>query len=155
MITRRTLLALAALSLALPALASDGTRGTRDEAVAMADAAVALYKTEGADAAFAAFMDPADVRFHDRDLYVWALDFGMVMQAHGAKAALVGKDLSSLTDVDGVKINLEAVRVANEQDTGWISYKWQNPTTGAVDKKSSYVVNVNDEVIIGVGVYDE
>lgn len=56
-----------------------------------------------------------------------------------------------MTDVDGVKINAETVRVATDQGTGWISYKWQNPATGFVDKKSSQVVNVDDEIFIGVG----
>lgn len=154
MIHRRALLTSVAALAVFPLGVNASARGTREEAIAMAERALEMYQAEGADTLFAAVADPEDARFHDRDLYVWIIGFDMVMRAHGVKPALAGKDLTNLTDVDGVKINVVAAEVAKADGKGWFSYKWQNPGTGTVDNKSSYVINVDDELIIGVGVYD-
>lgn len=155
MLTRRLIAALAIIVTVTPALALQAARGTREEAVAMVERAQALYREQGEEALLTAVMDLSDQRFHDRDLYVWVLDFDMVMLAHGTKPALAGKNVSRLTDYDGVKVSVEAVNIARQDGTGWFSYRWQNPISGTVDKKQSYIVNVSDELIIGVGVYDD
>ena len=132
--------------LSLSAQASE--RGTPDEAKAMCEKAAALVKEQGLDAAKAAFHTPG-APWHDRDLYVFVFDQKGITLAHGAKEALVGRDLTNLRDVDGKLFLKEIVSV---QDKGWVDYKWQNPVTNKVEPKTSYVINTG-EYIVGVGAY--
>ncbi|MFW2541104.1 cache domain-containing protein [Primorskyibacter sp. 2E107] len=153
MITRRTLLTTTLAVAALPAFAIENTVGTREEAMAMAKRAHDFYNENGREAAIAAFMDPADTRFRDRDLYVWSMAFDGMMLAHGATAALAGKNLITMRDVDGIPLTANAVKVAQESGTGWIDYKWRHPETGEVLAKSAYVMKVNDDAFVSVGIY--
>ena len=123
-------------------------QGTPDEAKAMALKAADYLKANGPEKAFAAFSAPGG-DFHDRDLYVFAQDNDCNVKAHGANAALIGKNLSSMKDVDG-KTFSRAISDVKDQD--WVDYKWQNPTSKAVEPKTAYVVRVGDYVV-GVGAY--
>ncbi len=122
-------------------------RGTPDEAQAMAEAAADFYHAEGADAAFDAYNASPD--FHDRDLYVFALDMDGVMVAHGANENLVGRDIIALRDPAGREFVREFVAI---EETGWVDYQWQHPESGNVEDKTTYIINVGDYVI-GVGAY--
>lgn len=75
------------LSISSPVSAAD--KGSKDEAVAMVKRAVALIKSDGKEKAFAAFSDPANTSFHDRDLYVYAYDMNGVTLAHGNNLSLI------------------------------------------------------------------
>lgn len=127
------------------AIAQD--RATPEEAQAMAVAAAELYHAEGADAAFEAYNGSPD--FQDRDLYVFAVDMDGVTAAHGANVNLVGREIIGLRDPSGREFIREFLEVA---DTGWVDYQWQNPETGNVEDKTTYIINVGDYVI-GVGAY--
>lgn len=118
------------------------------EAKAMAEKAAAHVKSAGVATAIKDFMTPGG-DWHDRDLYVFVFDLKGVTIAHGAKASLVGRDLTGLRDVDGKQFIKEFLKV---EDASWIDYKWQNPTTKAVEPKTSYVIRVADN-IVGVGAY--
>ena len=121
---------------------------SQDEAKAMAEKAAAHVKSAGLDAAIKDFM-AAGGAWHDRDLYVFVFDNKGITIAHGAKASLVGRDLTGLRDVDGKQFIKDFLKVS---DTGWVDYKWQNPTTKAVEPKTSYIIRVADHVV-GVGAY--
>lgn len=118
------------------------------EAKAMAEKAATHLKSAGLGAAAKDFMVPGGV-WHDRDLYVFVFDLKGTTIAHGAKAALVGRNLSGLRDIDGKQFVQEMTSIA---DNGWVDYKWQNPTSKAVEPKTSYIVRVADH-IVGVGAY--
>jgi len=122
-------------------------QGTPEEAKVMAEAAAALFKAEGADAAFAAFTSAPE--FHVKDLYVFAIDSEGTMVAHGTNQALVGRSMIGLLDPTGYAFNDAIMAI---EDTGWVDYQWQNPATGAVGPKRSYIVNTGDHWI-GVGAY--
>ncbi|MEO9899400.1 cache domain-containing protein [Nisaea sp.] len=122
--------------------------GTEAEAKAMADKAAAHMKSAGFDPAIKDFMAPGGA-WHDRDLYVFVFDLSGKTIAHGAKASLVGRDLSGLRDVDGKLFVQEMTKISSD---GWVDYKWQNPTTKAVEPKTSYIIRVADH-IVGVGAY--
>jgi cytochrome c len=124
------------------------SQGTPDEAKSMTLKAAEYLKTNGPEKAFAAF-NGAGGEFHDRDLYVFAQDPGCVMVANGANAALIGKNLCSLKDVDGKPFAKDISEIKNE---AWVDYKWQNPVTKAVAPKTAYVIRVGD-YIVGVGAY--
>tara|TARA_R110002012_G_scaffold67028_4_gene174910 strand:+ start:141 stop:587 length:447 start_codon:yes stop_codon:yes gene_type:complete len=118
------------------------------EAKAMAEKAAAHIKSAGLDSAIKDFM-AAGGEWHDRDLYVFVFDLKGTTIAHGAKAALVGRDLTGLRDVDGKQFIQDFLKVT---DADWVDYKWQNPTSNAVEPKTSYIIRLANEVV-GVGAY--
>jgi cytochrome c len=125
-------------------------RGTRDEAKAMAENAAKFVAANGKDKAYAAFNEGTD-GFKSKDLYVFAYDPTGTCVSHGANKALIGKNLIGLKDVDGKPLIAEIVAV---QTTGWVSYKWKNPQSGAIDPKHAYIVRVGD-IVVGVGAYGQ
>lgn len=138
-----------ALVLCTSAIATEVQHGSREEAVAMVKSVEAMFKKEGAAATFKAVTAQ---KFKDRDLYpfVYTLD-GTDCVAHGANAALVGKNLINLKDQDG-KLLIQELSATAKKGGGWVDYKWPNPVTKLIDAKSSYVERMGD-YFVGVGVY--
>src|SRR5690242_2640768 len=93
------LILLAIAATVCPSIAAEF--GTRDEAVAMVKRVQAVFAKEGAEATFKAVDDKANAAFHDRDLYAFVYDLNGVAVAHGARPALIGKNLISLKDQNG------------------------------------------------------
>jgi cytochrome c len=139
---------LVSLAVAFGPSARAADHATPDEAKAMAIKAADFLKANGPEKAFAAF-DAQGGPFHDRDLYVFVQNDAGIVQAHGANAALIGKNLMNIKDVDGKPFVQQIVAV---KDTGWVDYKWQDPQTQMVEPKTSYVIRVG-EYVIGVGAY--
>lgn len=144
---RLLLFLLVAFSLSwVTAFASD--RGTPDEAKAMAEKAAAYLKDNGFDKACPVF-HAKDGGFQDRDLYVTVQDNKGNMVCHGTTAALEGKNMLNLKDVDGKAFNVEIQAI---KDTAWVEFKWINPVSKAVEPKKTYQIRVGD-YIVGVGAY--
>lgn len=137
------------LAFAGSALAAE--RGSSAEAVAMVQKAVAYIKANGKEKALAEFSNPSG-QFKDRDLYIFVVDAGGKMLAHGANPKLIGKNLMELKDVDGKLFVKEYLALAQSKGKGWTDYKWPNPSTSAIDLKSSYVEKV-DDFVVGCGIY--
>ena len=129
-----------------------GEFGTREEAVAMVKRVVAKFARSGAEATFNEVNDKANAAFHDRDLYPFIYDLKGVNVAHGARPALVGKNLISLKDQNGVYLIQEMIALAKGPGSGWVDYKWPNPLTDKIEDKSSYIEKMGD-YFVGVGVY--
>jgi hypothetical protein len=140
-------LTLGATLLFAPA-ARAGADATPDDAKAMAIKAAAYLKANGPEKALPEF-SAKDGPWHDRDLYVTVQDSKGVMVAHGTNPGLIGRSVLELKDVDGKPFNHDIQAVT---DTGWVSFKWQNPVTKAVEAKQMYEVRVGDYVV-GVGAY--
>ena len=130
--------------------ASAAEFGTRDEAKAMTEHAVAFVKSHGPDKAFTAFNAGTD-GFKDRDLYVFVYNKDGVCLSHGANPAMINKPLLGLKDADGKELIKEIVGVAT---TGWVDFKWRNPTTQEIMKKHAYVIH-DGELWFGVGAYEK
>ncbi len=126
--------------------------GTREEAVAMVKRVQDKFRKEGAEATFKAVIDQSTKEFHDRDLYPFIYDLGGLNVAHGARPALVGKNLISLKDQDGKHLIRDMITIATTSGSGWVDYKWPNPITNKIEDKSSYVEKLGD-YFVGVGVY--
>jgi len=126
--------------------------GNRDEAVAMVKRVIDKFAQSGPDATFKAVNDKTNPAFHDRDLYPFVYDLKGVNVAHGARPALVGKNLISLKDQNGVYLIQEMIALAKGPGSGWVDYKWPNPITDKIEDKSSYVEKMGD-YFVGVGVY--
>ena len=149
------LLMFAALSI-MPLRAATSNYGSKDEAVAMVKRVQEMFKKDGADATFKAVSDPSTKEFHDRDLYPFIYvrdgDKEGLCVAHGARPALIGKNLLGLKDQDGKYLVQALADVANGPGSGWVDYKWPNPITNKIEDKTSYVEKMGD-YFVGVGVY--
>jgi cytochrome c len=128
--------------------------GTRDEAVAMVKRVEDMFAKTGADATFKAVSDKSVASFHDRDLYPFVYDLSGRCVAHGARPALIGKNLLDLKDQDGTYLIREMIRIASGPGSGWVNYKWPNPLNNKIEDKTSYVKKMGD-YFVGVGVYRE
>ena len=134
--------------------ASAGEYGTRDEAVAMVKRVEDMFASAGAESTFKAVSDTSVASFHDRDLYPFIYDLSGRCVAHGARPALIGKNLLELKDQDGKYLIREMVDIARGPGSGWVNYKWPNPLSNKIEDKASYVEKMGD-YIVGVGVYRE
>ena len=135
------------------ALAQDKSKGSKQEAVAMVDKAVAHIKKVGRDKAFADFNNKSGP-FTDRDLYVVVYDLKGKVLAHGANEKMIGKDVIELRDVDGKYFVKERVEMMSKSPNakGWQDYKFMNPVTRAIEPKQMYLQR-HEDVIVGCGVY--
>ena len=149
----RSMLMLLLVSLSsLVSAAGAAEFGTKDEAVAMVKRVQAMFKTKGAEATFKAVSDKSVTEFHDRDLYPFIYDMAGVNVAHGARPALIGKNLITLKDQDGKFLVRDMRDIAKTQGSGWYDYKWPNPLNNKIEDKTSYVERLGD-YWVGVGVY--
>src|SRR5260370_8809619 len=103
----------------------------------------AKFQKDGPDVTFKA-VTGQDGAFHGRDLYPFIYTLDGVCVAHGANAALVGKNLIDLKDQDGKFLIRELAETAKNSGHGWVDYKWPNPITKMIDPKSSYVERLGD-----------
>ena len=126
--------------------------GRREEAVAMVKRVQEKFHKDGPEVTFQAINDQSNKEFHDRDLYPFVYDFNGLNVAHGARPALLGKNLISLKDQDGKYLIREMIAIATTSGSGWIDYKWPNPITNKIEDKSSYVEKLGD-YFVGVGIY--
>jgi signal transduction histidine kinase len=130
-------------------------RASKDEAKAMADAAVAHVAKVGWDKARSDFGDKGNADWHKKDLYVFAIDSKGVVQAHGVNDKLVGKDLSAIKDTSGREWIKDMVATGGKGQ-GWVEYTWQHPESKKVEDKVSYVKKVSGaDLIVGVGAYKQ
>ncbi|MGA2892320.1 MAG: cache domain-containing protein [Xanthobacteraceae bacterium] len=128
--------------------------GSKDEAVAMVKRAQNMFAKDGADATFKSISDKSASQFHDRDLYPFVYDMNGICVAHGARPALIGKNLFDLKDQDGKYLIRELIDIAKGPGAGWVNYKWPNPLNNKIEDKTSYVEKMGD-YLVGVGVYRE
>ncbi len=129
-------------------------RSTPAQARRLLDAAAALVRSRGMDAAAAAFNDKQGPYMHD-DLYVFAvnLDSGR-FEAMGAVPGLTGSDARDLRDAEGHALIRDMIDLARRDGAGSVDYVWRNPVTNAVERKRSFIRREGTS-LIGVGYYME
>lgn len=128
-------------------------RGTRDEAVAMMQAAVDHVKKVGADKAYDDFTNDKG-RWNKKDLYVSVLDWKGNSLAHGFNAKQVGRNLWEAKDPNGVLLVQEIVKAAQAKGEGWVDYQWPDPITKKLADKTSFVKKVpGADAALIVGIY--
>jgi signal transduction histidine kinase len=144
-----TIAAVASFGLVSTALAD---AGTREEAKAMTEAAVAHVKKVGPEQAFKDFTtDKAN--WNKKDLYVMAYDNTGKCVGHGANEKLIGKVLIELKDPNGKPLIQELMKAA-KNGGGWVDYDWAHPQTKKLEGKSTYALKLsNFDGWVGVGVY--
>ncbi|MDO8449766.1 MAG: cache domain-containing protein [Rhodoferax sp.] len=133
------------------AMAQD--HGNKDEAKALATAALAHIKKVGNDQAFKDFTSDK-ANWTKKDLYVFSIDNKGAVLAHGANEKLIGKVLIDLKDQNGKQFMRELVDVAMTKGEGWVDYDWANPTTKKVEGKSTFVKRIPGfDGGVAVGIY--
>ena len=125
-------------------------QGTADEAMALVSRALALRETSGRNA-FVQNITRVDMGFHDRDMYVFALDRQGCYRAFGGKPEKVGSRVQDIPGINGQAL-LESIMAQAEHEPGWVEYDINNPQTGKVQTKMSYVTQV-DDLYVGCGIY--
>lgn len=142
-----------ALSLGLAGVAGAQDKGTKDEAKALADAAVAHVKAVGAEKAYKDFSTDK-AKWVKKDLYVFVFDMQGTSLAHGGNAKLVGQNLTEMRDDKGRSGTTEMAKIAKTSGTGWYDYDFANPVTQKTAAKTSYVVKLPGvDAYAGVGFY--
>jgi methyl-accepting chemotaxis protein len=127
-------------------------QGSADEACALVEKAHALVTREGVERASQVFTR-ADGGFIDRDLYIFIVDREGRYLVHGLKPAMNGHRVHELPGIDGDRFVREAWAAATGNGQHWVEYDIVNPDTGKVQPKASYVVALNDRLLLGCGIY--
>jgi methyl-accepting chemotaxis protein len=126
-------------------------QGTADEAQALVQRAITFYKERGGAAALPGITEPGN-GFSDRDMYVFAWDRQLVYHAFGGKPANVGKSAKQIIGTDVTKLAHD-VWAAAAAGGGWVDYDFLNPANGQVLPKTSYIVPVAQDLVLGCGIY--
>ena len=121
-----------------------------EQAVGLVKKAIAYYKANGLEKALDEFSNPKG-QFKDGDVYVFAYDLTGTMLAH-PNPALIGHNLTDVPDADGKMFRKEFVTVALTKGSGWVDYKYQNPKTKLMERKTTYVEKA-DDLIICCGIF--
>ena len=125
---------------------------SKEKAKEMVNKGAAFAKKNGLDALLKEINEKKT--FTDGELYLFAIDKKCVTLAHGANKGLIGKDQTNLVDADGKAFFQEFVKVATTKGSGWVDYKWSNPTTKKIQEKTTYIFAVPGmDLILGCGIY--
>ncbi|WMW80974.1 methyl-accepting chemotaxis protein [Undibacterium cyanobacteriorum] len=125
-------------------------QGTADEAFAMVKKASALYRIVGMDVLSRITLD-AEKQFSDRDMYVFAFDRQGQYCAFAGNEEKLSVNLFHVPGLDGKQLVADAF--ALPASGGWVDYSIENPVSKRVEWKSSYIERIDDDIVIGCGVY--
>lgn len=139
--------------LSMTALAGAAPFGTPADAEKMVKSAIAFYKTNGKDKAFAEISNPQG-QFVKQDLYIFVYDMSGKCVAHGFNKALIGKDLMAMRDPDGVFFVKDRIQLVQAKGKGWQDYKYTNPSTKKIEPKRAYIEKA-DNYVFGCGAYSK
>jgi cytochrome c len=120
-------------------------------AVAMVEKGVAYMKKNGKDALIKE-VNNKNPDFIDGSIYLTVRSLDGTQLAHPTNPKLVGKNLVVLPDADGKLFRKEIIDLAQSKGKGWVDYRYNNPTTGEVEKKSTYIFK-HEDVIVDAGIY--
>lgn len=126
-------------------------RGTADEAFALVHRAVDLVATAGVASASAQFHDQKGA-FRDRDQYIFVINRQGVYEVFGSSPERVGRAIRDTPGVDG-DYCLREFFAAAERGGDWVDYEVVNPVTRVVDEKTSFIMPLDEDHIIGCGVF--
>ncbi|RFP19243.1 MULTISPECIES: cache domain-containing protein [unclassified Duganella] len=140
------LLAATALT-SLPALAADASAA----AVAMVDKGASYLQKNGKDALIKE-VNNKNPEFINDSTYLTVRAMDGTQLAHPTNPKLVGKNMVVLPDADGKLFRKEIIDTAKAKGKGWVDYRYNNPATGEIEKKSTYFVKQGD-IILEAGIY--
>ena len=123
-------------------------------AMALVQAAIDLYKTEGRDTAIVYYNEPANI---DGQWYVFITDENDLFVSHAPRPDFIGTDLKDLEwldeDVERHDGSTLGAKIAKATVTGnWIDYLWPNPESGENEQKRTWAIR-HDGYLFGSGYY--
>lgn len=116
-------------------------------AVALVQAAIDLYKTEGREAMVAYYNDPANV---DGQWYVLIADANDLYVAHPLVPDFIGTDIKGIPGIDGSSVGANIAMTTEEGR--WTEYLWPNPETNKLEQKRTWSIRY-DGYLFGSGYY--
>jgi len=122
-----------------------------DQAKAMVEEAVAFFNANGKQKTLTEISTPKG-KWVKGELYVFAYDLNGVVVAHPINPKLIGKNLIDVPDAAGKTFRKDIAEVARTKGTGWVDYKYKNPSTNKIEDKSTFLKKAGD-VIICCGTY--
>jgi chromosome segregation ATPase len=125
-------------------------QGTADEAFTLTRKAVGLYKVQGPRALKTITADE-EKKYADRDMYVFAFDREGKYHAFAGNSSKLGVSLLEVKGLDGRKLVDDAFAVP--EGGGWVNYTIPNPISNKIESKSSFIEKVEDDLVMGCGVY--
>ena len=72
---------------------------------------------------------------------------------HGAAPLKDGTNLAEIEGLDADKLLADAWAACDESEGGWVNYAITNPLTGDIQGKSSYVMPLDENRLLGCGCY--
>jgi methyl-accepting chemotaxis protein len=125
-------------------------QGTADEAHSMVLKAVGMFRRQGRVALDLITRDKET--YADRDMYVFAFDRNGIYRAFSGRSERIGTALRDVPGLDGDKLVKDAfARAGSEGD--WVDYDIIMPNSDKVMPKTSFIVSVEADLVIGCGVY--
>ena len=115
--------------------------------VALVQAAIDLYKSEGIEAVATHHNDPANI---DGQWYVFITDENNLYVAHPLKPEFVGQDITKIIGVDGA-LTGEEIAMGTEEGK-WTDYLWPNPETNKLAQKRTWSIR-HDGYLFASGYY--
>jgi cytochrome c len=146
---RKLLVALLAhfVLLASPAFAADDPA----IAVAMVEKGLAYLQKNGKDTLIRE-VNNKNPEFVGTNTYLTVRALDGTQLAHPTNSRLIGKNMVVLPDADGKLFRKEIIETAKAKGKGWVDYRYNNPTTNEIEKKSTYFVKSGD-IILEAGIY--
>jgi cytochrome c len=128
--------------------------GQAEDAKALAEKAVEMFKDNGPAATIAAINDK-NGPLRKGDLYVFAGTPDNRLIGH-PDHSIRGIPLNNFKDANGVPVFHEFGKIAQHQGSGWVDYLWVKPGESRPSKKRSFIIRIPGEnIYMGVGYYLE
>jgi signal transduction histidine kinase len=127
-------------------------QGTADQARQLVFDAMVHIRSAGLNQAKQDFHDKQG-HFIDRDLYVFIFNRAGYYEVHGAMPEKDGTALRAIVGLDADKLVADAWEVCDNEQGGWVNYTITNPVSGEAQAKTSYVMPLDDQRLLGCGCY--
>lgn len=138
-------------SLLICATFANATDSTPDQAKELVMQGVEFCKKVGIAACVEEFNKP-ESQFVKGDLYIWANDFDGIITAH-PKKPLKGKNMYRYKDKAGNQLFKDFIDKVKAEGNGWVDYVWDHPVKGEQTPKTSFVIGIGENQLIGAGAY--
>lgn len=125
-------------------------QGSADEARNLVERAQSLIQRLGLQAAIENIESNVQ-DYKDRDLYVFITNAHGAYQLHAGNRAMKGRRVHDVPGIDGDAYVRDSWEAA--QGSHWVDYSIMNPLTGKPQAKTSYVLALPNQCVLGCGFY--
>lgn len=130
----------------------------REQVKSLVKRAVTYVETQGEQKACKAF-DDKHGQFVDGSLYIFAIIYkgprAGVYVAHPYHPEFIGRNMINGKDAKGTYIIRKKIKLARKGG-GWITYYWENPLVGKIQKKHVYLLPVSGtNILVASGYYSK